>query len=55
MKVVLLAGGFGTRLSEYTTTVPKPMVKVGGKPMLTHIIDLYAKHGYKDFLYSSRI
>jgi glucose-1-phosphate cytidylyltransferase len=49
MKVVLLAGGFGTRLSEYTTTVPKPMVKVGGKPMLTHIIDLYAKHGYKDF------
>jgi len=49
MKVVLLAGGFGTRLSEYTTTVPKPMVSIGGKPMLTHIIDLYAKYGYKDF------
>ncbi len=49
MKVVLLAGGFGTRLSEYTATVPKPMVKIGGKPMLTHIMDLYSKYGYRDF------
>ena len=49
MKVVLLAGGFGTRLSEYTKKIPKPMVKVGGKPMLFHIMKLYAKYGYKDF------
>ena len=49
MKVVLLAGGFGTRLSEHTRTVPKPMIKVGGKPMLFHIMKLYAKYGYKDF------
>ena len=49
MKVVLLAGGFGTRLSEYTKTIPKPMVKIGGKPMLLHIMKLYAKYGFKDF------
>ena len=49
MKVVLLAGGFGTRLSEYTKTIPKPMIKVGGKPMLFHIMNLYAKYGFKDF------
>ena len=49
MKVVLLAGGFGTRLSEYTKTIPKPMIKVGGKPMLFHIMKLYAKYGFKDF------
>ncbi len=49
MKVVLLAGGFGTRLSEYTETIPKPMVNVGGKPILLHIMKLYAKYGHKDF------
>jgi len=49
LKVVILAGGFGTRLSEYTKTIPKPMVKVGGKPLLLHIMKLYAKYGYKDF------
>ena len=49
MKVVLLAGGFGTRLSEYTKTIPKPMIKIEGKPMLLHIMNLYAKYGYKDF------
>ena len=49
MKVVLLAGGFGTRLSEYTKTIPKPMVDVAGKPMLIHIMRLYAKHGFKNF------
>jgi len=49
MKVVILAGGFGTRLSEYTKTVPKPMIKVAGKPMLLHIMSLYAKHGFKEF------
>ena len=49
MKVVLLAGGFGTRLSEYTKTIPKPMLNIGGKPMLLHIMKLYAKYGFKDF------
>ena len=49
MKVILLAGGSGTRLSEYTKTIPKPMIKVGGKPMLFHIMKLYAKYGFKDF------
>jgi glucose-1-phosphate cytidylyltransferase len=49
MKVVLLAGGFGTRLSEYTGIIPKPMVPVGGKPILWHIMQIYAKFGHKDF------
>ena len=49
MKVILLAGGFGTRISEYTKTIPKPMIKIGGKPMLLHIMKQYAKHGFKDF------
>ena len=49
MKVILLAGGFGTRLSEYTKTIPKPMIEIGGKPMLLHIMELYAKYDFKDF------
>ena len=49
MKVILLAGGFGTRISEYTKAIPKPMIKIGGQPMLYHIMKLYAKHGFKDF------
>ena len=49
MKVVLLAGGFGTRLSEYTKTIPKPMINVAGKPMLLHIMKFYAKFGFKNF------
>ena len=49
MKVILLAGGFGTRLSEYTKIIPKPMVNIAGKPMLLHIMKLYAKYGFKDF------
>ena len=49
MKVVILAGGFGTRLSEYTHTIPKPMINVGGQPILLHIMKLYAKHGFKNF------
>ena len=49
MKVILLAGGFGTRLSEYTDTIPKPMIDIDGKPMLLHIMKLYAKYGFKDF------
>ena len=49
MKVVILAGGFGTRLSEYTDSIPKPMVNIGGKPILWHIMNRYAKYGHKDF------
>jgi len=49
MKVILLAGGFGTRLSEYTKIIPKPMINIGGKPMLFHIMKMYAKYGFKDF------
>jgi len=49
MKVVLLAGGFGTRISEYTKTIPKPMIDIAGKPMLLHIMKHYAKYGFKDF------
>ena len=49
MKVVILAGGFGTRLSEYTKTIPKPMIEINGKPIIFHIMKLYAKYGYKDF------
>ena len=49
MKVILLAGGFGTRLSEYTDTIPKPMVQIGDKPMLWHIMNLYARYNHSDF------
>ena len=49
MKVVILAGGFGTRLSEYTKTIPKPMINIDGKPLLLHIMKFYAKHGFKNF------
>ena len=50
MKVILLAGGFGTRLSEYTDAIPKPMVKIGDKPMLWHIMNLYSQYKYKNFV-----
>jgi glucose-1-phosphate cytidylyltransferase len=49
MKVILLAGGFGTRLAEYTNVIPKPMVSIGGKPILWHIMRTYAHFGHKDF------
>ena len=49
MKIVLLAGGFGTRMSEYTKTIPKPMININGRPLLLHIMKHYAKYGYKDF------
>ena len=49
MKVILLAGGYGTRISEYTKAVPKPMININGKPLLLHIMNQYAKYGYKDF------
>ena len=50
MKVVILAGGFGTRLSEETETIPKPMVKIGGKPIIWHIMKLYSHYGYNEFI-----
>ncbi len=50
MKAVILAGGLGTRLSEETTVRPKPMVEIGGKPILWHIMKLYAFHGVTDFV-----
>lgn len=49
MKVVILAGGLGSRLSEYTEMLPKPMVKVGDRPILWHIMKTYAAFGHKDF------
>ena len=49
MKVVILAGGKGTRFSEYTKTMPKPMIKVNGKPIIHRIIDHYMKYGHKEF------
>ena len=50
MKVVLLAGGFGTRISEESVTKPKPMVEIGGKPILWHIMKQYSSYGYNDFI-----
>jgi glucose-1-phosphate cytidylyltransferase len=50
MKAVILAGGLGTRLSEETTTRPKPMVEIGGKPVLWHILKMYSSHGVNEFI-----
>ena len=49
MKVVILAGGFGTRISEYTKTIPKPMITINKKPIIIHIMEHYFKHGFSDF------
>jgi glucose-1-phosphate cytidylyltransferase len=50
MKVVILAGGFGTRISEHTDAIPKPMLPIGGKPLLWHIMQWYASFGHKEFI-----
>ena len=50
MKVIILAGGFGTRLSEYTDTIPKPMAKIGDKPILWHIMKIFEHHALNDFV-----
>ena len=50
MKVVILAGGKGSRLSEYTKSIPKPMIKIGDKPIIHHIIDYYAKYNFNEFI-----
>ncbi len=49
MKVVILAGGLGTRLSEETELIPKPMIEISGKPMLIHIMEIYASYGFNNF------
>lgn len=50
MKVLILAGGLGTRLSEETGLKPKPMVEIGGKPILWHIMKIYSHYGFNDFI-----
>src|SRR5512139_2633681 len=50
MKVVILAGGMGTRISEETVIRPKPMVEIGGKPVLWHIMKIYSHYGYNEFI-----
>ena len=50
MKVLLLAGGYGTRLSEETDIRPKPMIEIGGKPILWHIMKIYIHYGFNDFV-----
>ena len=50
MKTIILAGGFGTRLSEKTSDIPKPMVKIGFRPILWHLMKYYASYGHKDFI-----
>ena len=49
MKVVILAGGLGTRISEYTKVIPKPMIRINNKPIIRHIMDHYSKFGFNDF------
>lgn len=53
MKVIILAGGLGTRLQEETTIKPKPMVDIGGRPLLWHIMSIYSAYGFKDFIIAS--
>ena len=48
MKVFILAGGFGTRLAQYTKLIPKPMIKVGGSPIIIHIMNHYCNFGFKE-------
>ena len=50
VKAVILAGGFGTRISEETSLKPKPMIEIGGKPILWHIMKIYSAHGVNDFV-----
>ena len=50
MKAVILAGGFGTRISEYTDSIPKPMIEVGGYPILYHVMSVFASQGVTEFI-----
>ena len=55
LKLVILAGGLGTRITEETTTKPKPMIEIGGKPILWHIMKYYSSYGINDFSFSFAI
>ncbi|MFX0132896.1 MAG: glucose-1-phosphate cytidylyltransferase [Candidatus Hodarchaeota archaeon] len=50
MKVVILAGGLGTRISEYSNLIPKPMIEIGGKPIISHIMNMYMNFGFNEFI-----
>ena len=50
MIIVILCGGLGSRLAAETKTIPKPMIKIGNKPILSHITDIYEKNGFKEFI-----
>ena len=50
MQVVILAGGYGSRISEYTKLIPKPMIKINKRPIISHIIDIYKKYGLSEFI-----
>jgi glucose-1-phosphate cytidylyltransferase len=50
MKTVILAGGFGTRIAEESALKPKPLVEIGGSPVLWHIMNIYATHGFNEFV-----
>ena len=50
MKVIILAGGYGTRLAEYTQDIPKPMVNIGDEPILTHIMRIFSSYGFNNFI-----
>ena len=50
MKAIILAGGLGTRISEETVVKPKPMIEIGGKPILWHIMKMYSQHNINDFI-----
>ena len=50
MKTLILAGGYGTRLSEETSLLPKPMITIGGNPVLWHILKIYSAYGFNDFV-----
>ena len=55
MKVIIFAGGWGTRLGQHTEWIPKPMVQIGDRPMIWHIMKIYAYYGYKDFIVSAGV
>ena len=50
MKVIILAGGYGTRLAEYTQSIPKPLIKIGTEPILTHIMRIFSSFGFNNFV-----
>ena len=55
MKVIILAGGLGTRLSEYTHAIPKPMVRIGKFPIIVHIMNHYLSYGFNEFILAKKV